>query len=166
MTWATDRLDAIKAGGTLPPVVATLQLGGLDDWGDGWVRKTWTPKPDLLNSDGSLFGGYVAALADQMLAFAAMTVVPGDSLFRTTNLMVNFVRVGRAAPLAIEARVVAVTKRVDYGPGRVPPRRRRADRRSDRAADHRAGRDRLTPHVPAIISTLCRSPRCKPSSFP
>ncbi|QYE33663.1 PaaI family thioesterase [Polymorphobacter sp. PAMC 29334] len=112
MTWATDRLDAIKAGVSVPPVVATLQLGGLDEWGAKWVRKTWIPKPDLLNSDGSLFGGYVAALADQMLAFAAMTVVPGDSLFRTINLSVNFVRIGRAAPLMIEARVVAVTKRL------------------------------------------------------
>lgn len=112
MTWATDRLDAIKSGTTLPPVVTTLQLGGLDDWGDGWVRKTWHPAPALLNADGSLFGGYIAALADQMLAFAAMTVVPGDSLFRTTNLMVNFVRVGRAAPLAIESRVVATTRRL------------------------------------------------------
>ncbi len=109
MSWATDRLDAIQAGAILPPVVATLQLGGLDDWGEGWVRKTWTPRADLLNADGSLFGGYVAALADQMLAFAAMTVVSGDSLFRTTNLVVNFVRVGRAGPLAIEARVVAAT---------------------------------------------------------
>lgn len=119
MTWATDRLDAIKAGAALPPVVATLQLGGLDDWGEGWMRKRWSPSPDLLNADGSLFGGYLAALADQALAFAAMTVVPGDSLFRTVNLAVNLVRVGRAAPLAIEARVVAATRqlitaRVDF----------------------------------------------------
>ncbi len=112
MTWATDRLDAIRDGAPLPPVVATLQLGGLDAWAEGRVRKTWTPNPGLLNGDGSLFGGYIAALADQMLAFAAMTVVPGDSLFRTTNLNVNFVRVGRAAPLTIEAWVVAATRRL------------------------------------------------------
>ncbi|TCS15861.1 PaaI family thioesterase [Caulobacter sp. BK020] len=113
MTWATDRLDQIKSGDTaLPPVVQTLKLGGLDDWSEGWVRKTWTPAPELLNSDGSLFGGYVAALADQILAFAAMTVAPADAMFRTSNLKVDFIRVGKAEILAIAGRVVARTKGV------------------------------------------------------
>lgn len=111
MTWATDRLDQIKGGDTpFPPVVQTLQLGGLDDWGEGWVRKTWTPAPELLNSDGSLFGGYIAALADQILAFAAMTVAPADALFRTSNLRVDFIRVGKAEVLALEGRVAARTR--------------------------------------------------------
>jgi len=111
LTWATDRLDAIKGGDTpLPPVVQTLKLGGLDDWGEGWVRKTWTPAPELLNSDGSLFGGYIAALADQILALAAMTVAPGDAMFRTSNLKVDFIRVGKAEVLAIEGRVIAKTR--------------------------------------------------------
>jgi uncharacterized protein (TIGR00369 family) len=85
-------------------------LGGLDDWGEGWVRKTWTPAPELLNVDGSLFGGYIAALADQILAFAAMTVAPADAMFRTSNLKVDFIRVGKAEILTIEGRVVAQTK--------------------------------------------------------
>ncbi|MBO9710779.1 MAG: PaaI family thioesterase [Caulobacter sp.] len=111
MTWAADRLDQIKGGQTaLPPVVQTLRLGGLDDWGQGWVRKTWTPEPELLNSDGSLFGGYLAALADQILAFAAMTAAPADAMFRTSNLKVDFIRVGKAEVLALEGRVVARTK--------------------------------------------------------
>lgn len=65
------------------------------------------PNPELLNADGSLFGGYLTALADQAAAFAAMTVVPNDMVFRTTSLTMNFVRVGRAEALLIEARVVA-----------------------------------------------------------
>ncbi|EJL31268.1 hypothetical protein PMI01_02836 [Caulobacter sp. AP07] len=111
MTWATDRLDQVKGGdAVLPPVVQTLQLGGLDDWGEGWVHKTWTPAPELLNVDGSLFGGYLAALADQILAFAAMTVAPADAMFRTSNLKVDFIRVGKAEVLALEGRVVARTR--------------------------------------------------------
>ena len=111
MTWATDRLDLLKARAVPPPpVVATLKLGLLDDWGPGWARKVWTPEPDLLNADGSLFGGYVAALADQILAFATMTVVPDGMAFRTINLTVRFVKVGRDAPLAIEGRVVAQSR--------------------------------------------------------
>jgi len=113
-TWATQRLDELVNGqaATLPPVIQTLRLGGLDEWGVGWIRKRWQPHPDLLNVDGSLFGGYIAALADQALAFAAMTAVPADSVFRTSNLNVNFIRVGRAHPLAIEAVVVAQTRQM------------------------------------------------------
>lgn len=113
MTWGTDRLAALKAGvGEPPPIVRTLRLGLIDDWGEGWVRKTWTPHPDLATADGSLFGGYLAALADQVLTFAAMTVVPDELHFRTLNLQVNFVRIGRAHPLRIEARVSAQTRQL------------------------------------------------------
>lgn len=113
MTWATERLEALKsAGATLPPIVRTLKLGALDDWGDGWILKSWSPDPELQTADGSLFGGYLAALADQVLSFAAMTVTPGDMHFRTINLQMNFMRVGRMHPLKIEARVVAQTRQL------------------------------------------------------
>jgi len=114
MTWATDRLEAIRRPGAKgPPVVETLGLGLIDDWGEGWVRKSWSPdRADLKSADGSLFGGYLAALADQVLAFAAMTVVPDEAHFRTVNLQVQFVRIGREHPLAIEARVVTATRRL------------------------------------------------------
>jgi uncharacterized protein (TIGR00369 family) len=111
MSWATERLDALVAGkAEPPPVVRTLQLGTLDDWSEGRVSKRWIPTEDVLNGDGSMFGGYIAALADQMLGFAAMTVVPEGSAFRTINLNVQFIRVGRAHPLLIEAMVVSATK--------------------------------------------------------
>jgi len=113
-TWATERLDELVNGPVtiLPRVIQTLRLGALDEWGVGWIKKRWRPHPDLLNVDGSLFGGYLAALADQALAFAAMTVVPADSVFRTINLSMNFIRVGRAHPLVIEAVVVAQTRQM------------------------------------------------------
>jgi uncharacterized protein (TIGR00369 family) len=113
MTWATERLEALKSGAAqVPPVVETLGLGLLDDWGEGWIRKSWAPSPAFQTSDGSMFGGYIAALADQALTFAAMTVTPDDRLFRTTNLQLNFVRVGRAHPLRIQAKVVARTRQM------------------------------------------------------
>lgn len=113
MTWATDRLNSIKAGtATPPPVVQTLKLGLLDDWGEGWVRKSWSPSPEIATADGSMFGGYLAALADQILAFTAMTVTPHDRLYRTVNLQLNFMKVGRNHPLSIEGRVVAHTRQL------------------------------------------------------
>ncbi len=113
MTWATDRLDALKAGtGTTPAIVQTLRLGLIDDWGEGWVRKAWRPVAELATADGSLFGGYLAALADQVLAFTAMTVVPNDRIFRTVNLQMNFLKVGRIHPLSIEGHVVTQTRQL------------------------------------------------------
>jgi len=113
VTWATDQLDILKTGNAeLPPVVRTLQLGALNNWSEGRAVKHWHPSEELLNADGSMFGGYIAALADQMLAFAAMTVVPDGSAFRTVNLNVQFIRVARAHPLLIEAQVISATKSV------------------------------------------------------
>lgn len=109
-TWATDRLDELVGGkATFPPVVETLRLGGLEAWGPGWVEKTWTPEPETLNGDGSVFGGYTAALADQVLTFAAMTVVPANAQFRTINLAVSFFRIARDGPLKIRATVTSQT---------------------------------------------------------
>ncbi len=113
MTWAIERLEAIRSGeGNLPPIVEQLRLGGLDAWGEGWVRKTWTPHTSLDTADGSLFGGYIAALADQALAFATMTVIPGDRHYRTTQLQVSFLRIGRNAPVEIHAQVIAATRQM------------------------------------------------------
>lgn len=78
-TWATKRLDELVGGAEPPPVVLTMRLGTRDAWGEGWVKKRWEPTPETLNADGSLFGGLIAALADQVLAFAAMTGVPASA---------------------------------------------------------------------------------------
>jgi uncharacterized protein (TIGR00369 family) len=110
-TWATQRLNALASGVPGPAIVQKLELGTLDAWGEGWVRKRWVSKPDLMNDDGSMFGGYLAALADQMLAFAAMTVLPADHLYRTTNLAVSFFKVGRG-DVDIEAKVVSQSRQM------------------------------------------------------
>jgi uncharacterized protein (TIGR00369 family) len=110
-TWATQRLDSLIAGLPGPKIVQKLELGTLDAWGEGWARKHWIAKPELLNDDGSMFGGYLAALADQMLAFAAMTVLPADHMYRTTNLAVSFFKLGRG-DMNIEAKVVSQSRQM------------------------------------------------------
>lgn len=113
MTFWTDQLDLITAGkNNPPPVVTTLKLGLAEEWGPGWVRKRWAPDPSVLNSDGSLFGGYLAALGDQILSLTAMTVMPDGVTWRTVNLQMQFVKVGRAHPLHIEGRVTAASRRL------------------------------------------------------
>jgi acyl-coenzyme A thioesterase PaaI-like protein len=84
-----------------------LTLGRLDR-----SRKRGSPDPNLLNVDGSLFGGYIAASTDQALTFAAMTSVRDGVVFRTINLSMTFLRVGKAEPLKIEARVTSQTRQI------------------------------------------------------
>jgi uncharacterized protein (TIGR00369 family) len=110
-TWATQRLDALIAGAAPPPVVTKLELGTLDSWGEGWAKKHWLAKPDLMNMDGTMFGGYLAALADQVLAFAAMTVLPADHVFRTANLSVSFFKLGRG-DMEIDAKVISQSRQM------------------------------------------------------
>ncbi len=150
MTWATDRLDQIIAGEVhAPPVVRTLHLGLADAWGPGWVRKRWAPRPEVLNGDGSMFGGYVAALADQILAFAAMTVIADDATYRTVNLQVQFMKVGRAHPLIIEGRVVAATRQLITVEADI--------RREDGELIARAGAQQIVlPGAPALASPSSR----------
>lgn len=113
MTWATDMLDNMKRGThPVPRVTQTLQLGTIDDWGDGWIRKSWPLKPDFLHPDGTLFGGYIAALFDQAFALATMTVIGDAEAYRTTQLNVCFISLSRSEPLTIEAKVVARSRRL------------------------------------------------------
>lgn len=123
MTWAAARLDEIVRGeGVIPPVVSTLQLGLLDHWQPGRVFKTWKASPEVLQLDGAMFGGYIAALADQMAAFATMSVLPGEHVFRTTNLSIQFFKVVRNPTMEIEGHVVSqsrslITVDVDFRVG-------------------------------------------------
>lgn len=113
MTWATDLLDKMKQRThKAPPLVQTLKLGLLEDWGDGWVRKTWQHQAELLHQDGSMFGGYAAALFDQTFAFTAMTVLADDEYIRTTNLNVNFISLSRSEDIILEAKVVSRSRRL------------------------------------------------------
>ena len=113
MTWATDLLTKMKLGThQIPPLVQTLQLGLLDDWGEGWVKKTWRHRSDLLHQDGSMFGGYIGALFDQTFAFAAMTIVSDDEIFRTANLNISFVSLSRSEDVVLEARLVARSRQL------------------------------------------------------
>ncbi|MBO6687672.1 MAG: PaaI family thioesterase [Henriciella sp.] len=113
MTWGTEMLENMKRGThPVPPVTRTLQLGLIDDWGDGWVRKTWTPKEELLQQDGTMFGGYIASLFDQIFAFAAMTVIHDDEAYRTSNLNISFLSLSRRESVTLEANVVSRSRRL------------------------------------------------------
>ncbi len=106
MTFATDRLNDLVSGkATLPRVTTCLKMGGLDSWEPGMVRKTYQLHDDFKHPDGTLYGGYLSALADQMATFAAMTVIPDGHLWRTQNLEIDFFRLIRGETLTAVGRV-------------------------------------------------------------
>lgn len=113
MTWATDMLNNMKLGThPVPLVTQTLKLGLIDDWGEGWIRKSWSSQPEFMHPDGTLFGGYIAALFDQALALATMTVVQDDETYRTTNLNISFLSLSQSETVTLDARVVSRSRRL------------------------------------------------------
>ncbi len=113
MSWAIEILNNMKTGThQVPRVAEYLKLGLIDDWGEGWIRKSWPLQREFLHSDGTLFGGYIAALFDQAFAFASMTVIGDDEAYRTSNLSVSFLSLSRSEPVNIEARVISRSRRL------------------------------------------------------
>lgn len=107
MTFWTDRLDELAAGNTaLPPVTERLMMGALTRWEKGYVLKEWALDAAFLNPGHALYGGYLGCLADQMLTFAAMTVLTDDESMRTSDLQISYFRPIASGPLRIEGRVV------------------------------------------------------------
>lgn len=107
MTAWTERLDRIVAGEQQkPPVVELLRTPGLTRWAPGEVETTWSVDPDFFSIGGSLFGGYVAALADQVGCHAILTLLPDNEIPRTVSLSTDYLRPIRDGSVDIRARVV------------------------------------------------------------
>jgi uncharacterized protein (TIGR00369 family) len=101
-----DLLDGYVDRNVPEPLVNTrLGLGTLDKWHPGYAAKTWPVSRDLFHGN-ALFGGYIAALADQMLGLAAMTVLQDDQFIGTTQMSINYLAPVQGGELRIEGRVV------------------------------------------------------------
>jgi uncharacterized protein (TIGR00369 family) len=108
MTVWRERLDQIVAGTTKPkaPFVETLSLPRLQGWLPGRVWAQWTVNPKVFHLGGAVFGGYLAALADQTLGLAAMTVLEDGEVITTSDLRVSYFRPVAKGSLHIEAQVI------------------------------------------------------------
>ena len=107
MTAWQERLDQIKAGQAVKPaVVEIFRLPDIVDWEPGLVRTKWVVDPDFFTIGGQLFGGYIGALADQVLGHTAMSVLDDDSIFRTVQMNLSFYLPIRTGTVWITGRVV------------------------------------------------------------
>ncbi len=90
-----------------------LALTGLDGWEYGRCWVTWTIDDRFRNYDGSLFGGYLAAMADRIVSMATMSVLhENDERFRTTQLQTQFWRPIFGKTLKAEGRVANRSRRL------------------------------------------------------
>ena len=113
-TWS-DILDASVAGREDARHMAVLRLPTLDGWERGRVWARWRVEDDfVIPLVGTLFGGYIAALADHLLACAVFTVLGENESFSTVELQTHFFHPVREGVLEIEARVVTRGKRSAY----------------------------------------------------
>lgn len=106
MSFWQDLLNGYIDGSVPEPVPnVKLGMGTLDDWRPGYVAKNWPVDPELFHGR-ALFGGYIAALADQVLGLAAMTVLEESAFFGTTNMSINYLSPVTGGELFIEGQVV------------------------------------------------------------
>jgi uncharacterized protein (TIGR00369 family) len=111
MTIWTDRLDQIKAGEAKKPrVVEILRLPDIVSWQTGQVVTKWEIDQDFHTIGGQLFGGYVTALADQVMGHTAMTVLEDENMFRTIQLNTTFYRPMRKGVVWITGKVRQKTR--------------------------------------------------------
>ena len=104
--WGT-LLDGIVKRQTTPPAfVRTLGLPGITRWEPGRVWSQWKVDPGVFHNGGAVFGGYIAAIADQVLGLVSMTVLKDDEMISTSDLRVSYFRPVKEGVLEIAAEVI------------------------------------------------------------
>lgn len=113
-TWQ-DTLDGFINGSTPEPLVNT-KLGldpALSAWRPGFVEKRWLVDRELFHGR-ALFGGYIAAIADQVLGLAAMTVLEDGCFFGTTNMSISYLSPVTGGELCIKGEVIRQSRKSIY----------------------------------------------------
>jgi acyl-coenzyme A thioesterase PaaI-like protein len=107
MAFWQDMLDGFISGNTPEPLV-NKKLGlepALSEWRPGFLVKRWKVDPDLFHGR-ALFGGYIAAIADQVLGLTAMTVLKDGYFFGTTNMSISYLSPVMGGELRVEGEVI------------------------------------------------------------
>ena len=100
-------LERVKRGETpVPEYAKALHLPPLVDWEPGRVAIDWTVDPKYLTPWGAVFGGYLAALADNCAGLAAISVLEEGQTFATIDLRLSPLRSIREGAIRIEGKVI------------------------------------------------------------
>ncbi len=75
-------------------------------WEAGRLWQEWSVDPGLFHPRGSVFGGFLAALADRSLFLTTLTVLEDHEAVATADLNVSFFRPVTEGTLHIEGEVI------------------------------------------------------------
>jgi uncharacterized protein (TIGR00369 family) len=108
--------DARRHGGRVVPPFGAAAHGAarLQRLGAGAGLGEWDVDPALRNPDGTLFGGFLAALADATAGHALATTLDGEEGFATADLHISYHRPVRDGRLRFEGVVLDRGRQVGH----------------------------------------------------
>ncbi|MBU8906824.1 PaaI family thioesterase [Desertibacillus haloalkaliphilus] len=109
----TDLAEVVTKGKKPPNCDVTLQIEPTYA-SDGIARGIWTVDDKFINGIGVAMGGYVAAAADTMMAYAVSSKVNEQQTFTSIDLHTTFHRPVQIGEVEVEARVERMGRKVAY----------------------------------------------------
>jgi uncharacterized protein (TIGR00369 family) len=92
-----------------PPAAALLGWKALE-LEPGHVRVRYTARPEFGNPQGAIQGGFLAAMLDDAMGPALVTLLGPDQFAPTIEIKVNFLRPARPGSIIAEGHVVHRTR--------------------------------------------------------
>ena len=104
-------LDVIAAGEPAPPgYIVNLRLAVSSlSWEPGKVVAGFAFTDEVCSVPGIVFGGYAAAIHDQIGGMVMLSVLPDHLTFVTTRLDTRFLKPLRPGPATVEAEVTQLS---------------------------------------------------------
>lgn len=109
----SDLLAAVTDGKTPPNCDITLQMKPIYAE-NGVSRGVWQVDKQFLNGVGVAMGGYLAAAADTMMAYAISSKLTDEYTFVSIDLHTTFHRPVLLGQVEIEARVERLGRQIAY----------------------------------------------------
>lgn len=97
----------------MPPAAALLGWKALE-LEPGHVRIRYTARAEFGNPQGAIQGGFLAAMLDDAMGPALMTLLEADQFAPTIEIKVNFMRPARPGAIIAEGRVVHRTNSLAF----------------------------------------------------
>jgi uncharacterized protein (TIGR00369 family) len=109
-----EMLDGTVNGSFQHPALRRLALPNFSGWEPGRVWGDWDFDPEICNPDGTLFGGYLAALADATAGHAMATTLSDEEGFATADLHISYHRPVRGGRLRFEGVVLTRGRQIGH----------------------------------------------------
>ncbi|MEK4030567.1 MULTISPECIES: PaaI family thioesterase [Bacillaceae] len=110
----TINLNEVIRGESAPPACDTTLGVKVVEAGEGYSKGTWSIEDRLLNGNGVIMGGFVAAAADIMMAYAITPLLHENQTFASINLQTTFHRPTFTGEVDIEVKVEKFGRTVSY----------------------------------------------------